>query len=134
MRFCCTFIFWRFNLFIFREREKEGERERNISAWLPHTCPGWPSNQRHFGPQASDQSTESHQPGHVVLSLTTQRNTLLLPTVFSAAVFLRTCLSYTHTHTHTEFLTKPCARHFVAKNWTNASYSYSTNFLKKILN
>ena len=34
--------------FIFRERGREGERERNISVWLPPMCPllgTWPATQ-----------------------------------------------------------------------------------------
>ena len=50
-------------LFIFRERGREGESERNINVWLPLArpplglacnpgmCPDWESNQRPFGPQ-----------------------------------------------------------------------------------
>ena len=46
---CCLEIlfFLNFYLFIFRERGRE-ERERNISVWLPLTCPPlgtWPENQ-----------------------------------------------------------------------------------------
>ena len=41
-------IFLRFYLFISREKGKEKERERNISVWLPVTCPllgTWPATQ-----------------------------------------------------------------------------------------
>ena len=59
-------------LFIFRERGKEGQRERNSSVWLPlvHPLPGtwpetqgcadWESNWRPFDWQAHAQSTELH--------------------------------------------------------------------------
>ena len=43
-----TFFFLRFYLFIFRERGREGERERNISVWLPLMWPPlgtWPATQ-----------------------------------------------------------------------------------------
>ena len=71
----------RFYLFIFRERGREGERERNqcvVPSSMPSTgdlasnpgmCPDWESNQRHFGSQASAQSTEPHQPGQGDVSL-----------------------------------------------------------------
>ena len=39
-------LFKRFYLFIFRERRREGERERNINLWLPLVCPllgTWPA-------------------------------------------------------------------------------------------
>ena len=42
------FCFLRFYLFSFRERGREGERERNISVWLPLTCPPmgtWPTTE-----------------------------------------------------------------------------------------
>ena len=42
------FFFLRFYLFIFRERGREGERERNIDVWLPLTHPlveTWPATQ-----------------------------------------------------------------------------------------
>ena len=60
-------VFFRFYLFIFRERE------RNINVRLPlthplggsgrnpATCPDWDSNRRPFGSQAGAQSTEPHQ-------------------------------------------------------------------------
>ena len=65
--------------FIFTERGSEREREeRNISVWLPLTCPllgdlacnpgmcpDWESNQRPFGLQSSTQFTEPHQPGQI---------------------------------------------------------------------
>ena len=69
-------------LVIFRERERrEKVRERNIEmrgkhwsvassmsptadlACNPDMCSDWKSNQQPFGPQASAQSTELHQPG-----------------------------------------------------------------------
>ena len=64
-------------LFIFRERGKEGERERNINVLLPLARPlvgTWPatqacaltrnpSNLGPFGSQAGVQSTEPHRPG-----------------------------------------------------------------------
>ena len=66
-----------FYYFIFRQRGRErGEKERNISVWLPlmcpplgnlachpDMCPDRESNQRPFGLQTSTQSTELHQPG-----------------------------------------------------------------------
>ena len=71
----------RFYLFIFRERGREGERERNtdvqeihgsVAYHIPSTghlihnpgmCPDWESNQQPFGSQVSPQSTEPHKPG-----------------------------------------------------------------------
>ena len=64
-------------LFIFRERQSEGEREGEKHqcvvasrvpctedlACNPGTCPHWESNLRPFGLQAGTQSTEPHQPG-----------------------------------------------------------------------
>ena len=65
------------DLFIFRERRKEGEREGEkhqcvVASCMPPTrdlvcnpgmCPDWESNRRLFGSQASTQSNELHQPG-----------------------------------------------------------------------
>ena len=65
-------VFKRFYLFIFRERGRDGEREEEkhqcvVSSHTPPTgdlahtpgmCPDWGSNQRPFGLQASNQSTE----------------------------------------------------------------------------
>ena len=54
---------------MFREREKE--RERNINVWLPCAgdpalnpglCPDWEPNQQCYGSQAGAPSTEPHQP------------------------------------------------------------------------
>ena len=58
----------------------EGERERNISVWLPLArpilgtwpptpgrCPDWELDQQPFDSQGSTQSTEPHQPGYVWL-------------------------------------------------------------------
>ena len=70
-------------LFIFRERGREGERERNVEvpethrsvaprkpptgdlACTPCVYPNWGSNWRPIGLQASTQSTEPPQPGPV---------------------------------------------------------------------
>ena len=70
------YFFKIFYLLIFREKGREGERERNINVWLPLTCPStgdlacnpgmcpdWESNWQLFDSQSSAQSTESHQPG-----------------------------------------------------------------------
>ena len=65
------------NLFILREREREGEREGEkhqcvVASHAPPTgdlahnpgmCPDWESNLRPFALQAHTQSTELHQPG-----------------------------------------------------------------------
>ena len=73
------FLFLRFYLFIFRERGREGEREKEKHQCVaashtsptrdlgpnPGMCPDRELNQRPFGLQASTQSTEPHQPGHV---------------------------------------------------------------------
>ena len=64
-------------LFIFRQREKEGEREGGkhqcvVASHMPPTedpaynpgmCPDWELNRLPFGLQANDQSTGPHQPG-----------------------------------------------------------------------
>ena len=71
---------WRFYLFIFRERGREGEREgekhqRVVASQAPSTqdlaytpgmCPDWESNWWAFGLQAGTQSTEPPHPGLVV--------------------------------------------------------------------
>ena len=70
----------KFFIYYFRERGRKGEREGNISVWLPLACPptgnldynpgmcpDWELNQRPFGLQAGTQSTESHQPGLIRL-------------------------------------------------------------------
>ena len=70
----------RFYLFIFREgegRETEGEKQQCVVASQapptgdlarnPGMCPDWESNLRTFGLQAGTQSTEPHQPGHILL-------------------------------------------------------------------
>ena len=65
-------LFKRFNLFIFRERRREGEREGKrhqfLVAYHVHPtwglarntgmCPDWELNRQPFGSQASAQSTE----------------------------------------------------------------------------
>ena len=69
-------FFLRFHLFIFRERGKEGKRQREkhqhvVTSRAPPTgdlasnsgmCPDWESNLPPFGSQAGTQSTEPHQP------------------------------------------------------------------------
>ena len=71
-------------LFIFREREREGERNISVQeihqlvasctpptgdlACNPGMCPDWELNQRPFGLQASAQATEPHQPGQPLFS------------------------------------------------------------------
>ena len=71
------FILFRFYLFIFRERGREGEREGEkhqcvVTSHVPRTgdlahnpgmCPAWEANQQCFGSQAQAQSTELHQSG-----------------------------------------------------------------------
>ena len=68
-----VFLFWRFYLFVFRERERLGEREgeklewvvassRPITRFLAHNSGMYPhreSNQQPFGFQASTQTTEA---------------------------------------------------------------------------
>ena len=69
------------DLFIFRERYREGERKRDLNvqeihrsvasctppsgdlACNPGMCPDWESNQWPYGSQADTQFTEQHQPG-----------------------------------------------------------------------
>ena len=64
-------------IYLFSEKGREKERERNVSVWLvasrvpppgdlahnPGMCSDWKSNRRPFGSQAGAQSTEPHQPG-----------------------------------------------------------------------
>ena len=71
------FFFPRCYLFVFREKGREGEREREKHQWVvasrapltrdlaqnPGMCPDWELNWRPFGSQAGTQSTEPHQPG-----------------------------------------------------------------------
>ena len=66
-----------FKDFIFRERGREGEREKEkhqcvVASCVPPTgdlagnagmCPDWELNQQTFSSQAGIQCTESHQPG-----------------------------------------------------------------------
>ena len=75
-------FFFKFYLFIFRERGGEGEREGEkhpcvIASHITPTgdwahnsgmCPDWESNQRSIGSQAGAQSAEPHQPGHYYFS------------------------------------------------------------------
>ena len=73
-----TEYFLRFYLFIFRERGRKGERERNINVWLPlkHPLLGtWPAtwasaltgNQIRDPSQASIQSTKPYQTGPYII-------------------------------------------------------------------
>ena len=62
------YFFQRFYLFIFRERGREGERERNISVWLPLAWPLlgiWPATQAWAltGNRTGDSLGLPHQPG-----------------------------------------------------------------------
>ena len=81
--FTIFFLKKRFYLFIYRERGWEGEREGEkhqcvVASHAPPTgdlacnpgmCTDRESNRRHFRSQASTQSTEPHQPGHVFFFL-----------------------------------------------------------------
>ena len=72
-----SFFLKRFYLFIFRKKERKGEREGEKDhcvvafsgpptgdlACNPGMCPDWESNQWLFGSQAGTQPTEPHQPG-----------------------------------------------------------------------
>ena len=85
---CCSFCFWILIIFFkkilfiyFRERGRDGERERNIDvqkkyqlvasctpptgnqAHNPGMCPDWESNQWPFGLWDDTQPTEPHQSG-----------------------------------------------------------------------
>ena len=70
LKSCHNFIFY---LFIFREREREGEKHPCVVAshapptgdlaHNPGLCPDWESNRQPFGSQAGTQSTEPQQPG-----------------------------------------------------------------------
>ena len=84
-KYVWLFFKWHY-LFIFRERGREGEREKEkyqgvaASHAPPSTptrdparnwgmCPDWGLSQRHFGLQAGTQSTETHQPEQLFLLL-----------------------------------------------------------------
>ena len=74
----------KFIYFIFRERGREGQRagEKHQCAVAtgapptgdlahnPGVCPDWESNRRHSGFQAGTQCTEPHQPGWLMLFVT----------------------------------------------------------------
>ena len=59
-----------------RDREREGEKHQYVVAFCmpptgdlarnPGMCPDWELNQGPFGSQAGTQSTEPHQPGHII--------------------------------------------------------------------
>ena len=76
-------FFWRFHLFIFGERGREGEREGEKHQWVREMSicctppagdparntgmrPDWESNQWHSGAQANAQSTEPQQQGLMI--------------------------------------------------------------------
>ena len=80
----CLWPFYLFifkNLFTFRERRKEGEREGEkyqcvVASCPPPTvdlacnpgmCPGWELNRQPFGSQARAQSTELDHPGQEII-------------------------------------------------------------------
>ena len=64
-------------VFIFRERGREGEKEKHQHVVASHTlptgdltqnpgvCPNWESNWRPFGLQAGTQFTDPHQPEQI---------------------------------------------------------------------
>ena len=81
-------FFLKFHLFLFRERGREGERERKKHqcvvasreppsgdlAHNPSMCPDWELNWRPFGSQAGTQSTEPQQPGlYICLLIFTEK-------------------------------------------------------------
>ena len=95
LRFCqssffLSFFLKIFYLFIFRERGREGEREREkhqcvaVSfapssgdlACNPGMYPDGESNWRPSGLQASTQSTEPHQPGHQTVFIVTRQQVM----------------------------------------------------------
>ena len=77
---CILFKKKQFYLLIFRKRGREGEREGEKHqcvvashqsatgdlACNPGMCPDWELNQQPFGLHHGAQSTEPHQPGHIV--------------------------------------------------------------------
>ena len=81
----CNFFFFLHILFIYFQREGEGERHGKKRQCVRNTlisrlsltppgdldpgmCPDWETNRWPFGLQASTQSTEPHQPGQIHMS------------------------------------------------------------------
>ena len=62
----------RFYLFTFIGEGREKERVASHTpptgdlACNPHMCPDWESNQQHLASQVGAQTTEPHQPGHIL--------------------------------------------------------------------
>ena len=92
--FCPLFFFKDFIYFL-RGEGGEKESDRNMTVWLPdkwllHTgylahnpgmCRDWELNQQLFGSQSGAQSTEPHQPGHNIPTVSYTH--LTLPTTGS---------------------------------------------------
>ena len=74
-------LFFKYFIYLFLERGKEGEREGEehqcvVTSCVPHTgdlacnlgmCPDWELNQQPFGSQAGTQSTEPYQAGLMIV-------------------------------------------------------------------
>ena len=84
------------NLFIFRQRGREGEKHQCVVAsgapptgdlaCNPGMCPDWESNQGPLGSQAGTQATEPHQPGPFFLLFILILNTkVILPLKINTA-------------------------------------------------
>ena len=87
-------FFFKIYLFIFRERGREGEREREKDTWIPHThnpgmCPDQESNQQPFALQDDAQPTEPHRskPIHPIRMKVSQEAWTFINLPHSAIIF-----------------------------------------------
>ena len=114
----CIFFKDLINVFIFKERGREGEREGEkhqsfpshipptgdpahtpptVPACNPGMCPVWQLNPQPFSSQARAQSTEPHLPGLTVISYCL--GCLTMSILFIYIYFGNLCI-HTHTHIH----------------------------------
>ena len=114
---CFSFLFFKFYLFIFRQRGKERKREGEkhqcvVASHAPPTedlaCnpgmyPDWELNQWPFGSQARTQPTEPHQPGTNLLFLAEVLPSVLVPPLKSPDTVNRWESEFKHS-IHTEYI------------------------------